>query len=71
MTENRHNVPRLAFGIMEATEAVSLGRSTIYKEIAAGRLKTFKIGNRTLIASDSLNEWLTTYRLSDGTEAAA
>ena len=71
MTETPCNVSqRLAYGITAATEAVSIGRSTLYKEISAGRLKTFKIGNRTLIAADSLNEWLSAYRLGDESEAA-
>ncbi len=61
---------RLAYGITDATEAVSIGRSTLYKEISAGRLKTFKIGNRTLIAADSLNEWLSSYQSDHASELA-
>ena len=47
---------KLSYTINEATEAVGLGRTTIYKLIAAGRLTTIKIGRRTLISAASLDE---------------
>ncbi len=53
---------RLAYGISQAVEATSVGRSFIYQEIKAGKLKTFKIGTRTLIAADDLLEWINSYR---------
>ncbi len=55
---------RLAYSITAATEAVSIGRSTLYKEISSGRLKSLKIGGRTLIAAEDLTAWLDTYRQS-------
>jgi excisionase family DNA binding protein len=53
---------RLAYGINQAVEATSVGRSLLYEEIKAGKLKTFKIGTRTLIAADDLNAWLSSYQ---------
>lgn len=53
---------KLAFGISEAIEVTNIGRSRLYKDIRAGRLKTFKVGNRTLIAADDLKRWLESYR---------
>lgn len=34
-----------------------LSRDTIYKEIAAGRLRTFKVGRRRLISKQGEAEW--------------
>jgi excisionase family DNA binding protein len=61
---------RLAYGISQAVKATSVGRSKLYQEIKAGRLKTFKVGTRTLIATEDLSAWLSDYR-STGAEAAA
>lgn len=55
---------RLAYGINQAVEATSIGRSLLYEEIRAGNLKTFKIGTRTLIAAEDLNAWLNSFRPS-------
>lgn len=57
--------PRLAYGIREVCEATGLGRSFIYKEITEGRLPTFKVGSRTLIATDDLASWLDAYKRAD------
>lgn len=48
----------LALGIIEAARAASVGRSTIFEEINAGRLKARKAGRRTLILRDDLAAWL-------------
>lgn len=47
---------KLAYTINEAAEALGLGRSTLYKLINAGTLETIKIGNRTLILAESLQQ---------------
>jgi excisionase family DNA binding protein len=57
-----HSPTKLAFGIAEAVQATNVGRSLLYEEIRAGKLKTFKVGNRTLIATDDLKAWLAAYR---------
>ena len=57
-----HSLSKLAYGINEAMEATSIGRSFIYEEIKAGRLKTFKVGTRTLITAENLSAWLATYQ---------
>jgi len=59
--ETEHT-PRLSYGIRQACEATGLGRSFIYQAIADGRLQAFKAGSRTLIASDALASWLSTYQ---------
>ena len=50
--------PRLAYGIDDAAHAGDVGRSTIYEEIASGRLVARKIGRRTVILAVDLNEWI-------------
>ena len=55
---------RLAYGINQAVEATSVGRSLLYEQIKAGNLKTFKIGTRTLIAAEDLNTWLESHKPS-------
>jgi excisionase family DNA binding protein len=33
-------------------------RVTVYKEIAEGRLRTFKVGRRRLISSEAERQWI-------------
>ena len=53
-----HSPAKLAYSIQEAMEATSLGRSFLYAQIAGGKFKTFKVGNRTLIRANELRSWL-------------
>lgn len=48
-------VPKLAYSVREAVQATSLGRSTIYNYIAAGRLAKRQIGGRIVIPAESLH----------------
>jgi len=57
--DNPINEPqKLAYSIREACLASSLGRTTIYNHIAAGRLKAVRVGGRTLIPANSLHALL-------------
>jgi excisionase family DNA binding protein len=49
---------KLAYSIAELPAVVSLGRSHIYEEIRAGRLRTVKAGRRTLVLAEDLHAWL-------------
>lgn len=49
-----HETPKLAFTISEACHAVGIGRSKLYELIGQGRIKTQKIGSRTIIPVESL-----------------
>ena len=49
---------KLAFTILETCAVASMGRSTIYKEIGSGRLPAHKLGNRTLILAQDLENFL-------------
>lgn len=45
---------KLAYSIREACAATSIGRSTLYAHIAAGRLQVRKVGGRTVIPAENL-----------------
>jgi excisionase family DNA binding protein len=49
---------RLAYPIDEFAEAVGIGRSKLYAEIRAGRLKAKKLGSRTLIMATDGDAYL-------------
>lgn len=49
----------LAMTIPEAAHASGVGRSTLYAEMAAGRLVARKLGRRTLVMASDLERWLT------------
>jgi excisionase family DNA binding protein len=52
---DKHNCNhKLGYSIREACEATSLGKTSIYNHIAAGRLKGIRVGGRTIIPADSL-----------------
>jgi excisionase family DNA binding protein len=50
---------KIAYTIKEATAAIGLSRSTIYKLMASGELQTIRIGQRRLIRAEALNRLLT------------
>lgn len=49
---------RLAYGLDEIHNIVPVGRSTLYQEIAAGRLRAFKCRGRTLVTRHALEAWV-------------
>lgn len=49
---------RLAYSPRQASEALGIGRTTLYQEIGRGRLKALSLGGRTLITADSLDSFL-------------
>ncbi len=51
----RNDPPKIAYSIKEACRASSLGRTTLYSHIAAGRLKANRVGGRTIIPAESLH----------------
>ncbi len=46
--------PVLAYSVNDACRISSLGRTSIYALIAAGKLQIRKVGKRTLIPAESL-----------------
>lgn len=54
----RASTEKLAYTLPEALYATGLGRSTIYLLISERKLRTIKVGTRTLIPADSLRGFL-------------
>lgn len=52
------SIERRAYSIANFGRAFSVGRSTVYEEIRAGRLKVRKVGTRTIITYDDAMAWL-------------
>ncbi|MFL0357562.1 helix-turn-helix domain-containing protein [Erythrobacter sp. GH1-10] len=48
----------LALSIADTCSALSLSRSSVYKLINASRLRTLKIGTRTLVTMESIEALL-------------
>ena len=48
----------LAYTIDEAVKITSISRSKLYIEIKSGRLQIRKVGRRTIIPPQFLQEWL-------------
>ncbi|QCO04236.1 helix-turn-helix domain-containing protein [Azospirillum argentinense] len=51
-------VEKIGYSVEEAVAASSVGRSLLYEEIRAGKLRATKIGRRTVILADDLKAWL-------------
>jgi excisionase family DNA binding protein len=52
------NPTRLAYGIPEAANLLSIERSTLYRHAKLGRIRIRKLGGRSVILSDDLAEYL-------------
>lgn len=49
---------KITYTVREACEVSGLSKTTIFDHIKNGRLKTRRVGGRTLIASDELRKFL-------------
>jgi excisionase family DNA binding protein len=56
--------PPLAVSPAEAAKLAGLGRTTIYRAISLGELKSLKVNSRRLIAIDVLRAWLMSHEVS-------
>ena len=52
------NTDKLAYSIDEAVKILPIGKTKLYEEIKAGRIKASKFGARVLIPTTSMQEWL-------------
>lgn len=52
--QSKSDVAKLGYSIREACSATSIGRSTLYTHIAAGRLKVNRVGGRTIVPAEAL-----------------
>lgn len=55
MNSETSHLPKLSYSIREACQATSLGRTSIFAHIAAGRLRVVRIGGRTIIPAEALH----------------
>jgi excisionase family DNA binding protein len=55
MQTDNTDTPKLAYSIREACKASSLGRTTIYNHISAGRLRVVRVGGRTIVPAEALH----------------
>lgn len=55
---NAAQVAPLAYSIKDAGRALSISRASVYRELAAGRLKARRAGGRVLIPATSVAAWL-------------
>ena len=51
-------VPDRLLSIDEAASALGIGRSRLYNEVGAGRLRSIKIGRRRLVAAGSIADFI-------------
>jgi excisionase family DNA binding protein len=61
---------RLLLDYEEAGDALNVGRTTIYKLVAAGEITPVKIGKRSLVTADSVRAYVARLA-SEGTPDAA
>jgi excisionase family DNA binding protein len=67
----RRSATRLAYSIVRLAKYTDCSRSTIYEEIAAGRLIARKLGRRTIVTRSDALKWLRSLpTLAPGTPAA-
>lgn len=52
--------PEHLLSIPEAAEALGIGRTRLYADIAAGRIRTCKVGRRRLVPSSAINTYIAT-----------
>ena len=48
---------KVFLSLTDVKDQLGVGRSTIYREIAAGRLRTCKLGSRTLIHKTDFDDY--------------
>lgn len=49
---------KLTYTVDELSAATSIGRTKIYQQVKAGRLRPSKIGDRTLFPVEEVKRWL-------------
>lgn len=57
MTIQDEKIAAAGLSVLDAARFAGVGRSTIYEELAAGRLRAVKVGRRTIIPQPALVDW--------------
>lgn len=55
MPSAKQDSQKIGYSVREASRASSLGRTTLYNHISAGRLRAVRVGGRTVIPADALH----------------
>jgi excisionase family DNA binding protein len=50
--------PGVAMSIADVARVTTLNRCTVYAELRAGRLRSFKVGRRRLVSRRALDDWV-------------
>ncbi|MGB4101441.1 MAG: DNA-binding protein [Alphaproteobacteria bacterium] len=61
-----NNIERELLPIPEFIAKFAISRTSVYREIAAGRLRMTKRGSRSFIARQDAQTWLETLRTNSG-----
>lgn len=56
---------QIAYSPTDAAKIAGIGRTTLFEEIKAGRLRALKAGRRTLIRRADLEAWIDALRTRD------
>lgn len=70
ISEPRRDEPLLLRIHPDATRLTNLGRTTLYAEIAAGRLRAVKFGRSVRIRRDDLEAWIERHTTGGHADAA-
>lgn len=49
---------KLMYTVKQVSEALGVGRTTVWKVVAEGKLRAIKLGNRTLLPAEHLRAWI-------------
>jgi excisionase family DNA binding protein len=60
--EHLHEPGKIAYSIPQFCAACAVGRTFVYEEIKAGRLRAAKAGRRTLIDAAEARRWFASLR---------
>jgi excisionase family DNA binding protein len=58
VTIQDEKIAAAGLSVLDAARFAGVGRSTIYEELAAGRLRAVKVGRRTIIPQLALVDWM-------------
>ena len=66
---NDITIPRLAFSVPDACQALSISRQTLYDLIGSGRLRSYKEGKRRFISQAAMLAYIADRERQQGDSA--